>query len=105
MAKRHSTPLKRKAAPCPCGERRVKVYQSFYDYRPKGEINLYQIRPVPWVQLKGYWLEQAGFTIHTPIQVRVMKGCLVLTILGEVGRGMFTASSNGMKELDSKHNK
>ena len=37
------------------------------------------------MQLKGYWkeywLEAAGFIIDAPIKVRVMEGCLVLTIL------------------------
>jgi hypothetical protein len=33
------------------------------------------------VQLKGYWLEAAGFSIDASIRVRVMEGCLVLTIL------------------------
>ncbi|MEJ2425736.1 MAG: SymE family type I addiction module toxin [Candidatus Thiodiazotropha sp.] len=36
-------------------------------------------RPVPWIQLKGHWLQQAGFEINTPVKVRVMNGCLVLT--------------------------
>jgi uncharacterized protein (DUF433 family) len=35
---------------------------------------------VPWIQIKGYWLQQAGFEINTPVKVRVMKGCLVLTV-------------------------
>ncbi|MBI3546139.1 MAG: type I addiction module toxin, SymE family [Gammaproteobacteria bacterium] len=38
---------------------------------------------MPWVQLKGYWLEAVGFNIDTRIQVRVMKGCLVLTVITE----------------------
>jgi len=42
-------------------------------------------RPVPWVQLKGYWLEQAGFIIDMPIKVRVMEGCLVLTVVSRPG--------------------
>lgn len=37
-------------------------------------------RPVPWIQLKGHWLNQAGFQINTPVKVRVMEGCLVLTV-------------------------
>jgi hypothetical protein len=36
-------------------------------------------RPIPWIQLKGYWLQKAGFEIDTPVKVRVMEGCLVLT--------------------------
>jgi hypothetical protein len=30
--------------------------------------------------MKGHWLDQAGFTINTPVTVRVMEGCLVLTV-------------------------
>jgi hypothetical protein len=40
-------------------------------------------RPVPWIQLKGYWLQQAGFAINTPVKVRVIDGCLVLTTTDE----------------------
>jgi toxic protein SymE len=36
-------------------------------------------RPVPWIHLKGHWLNQAGFEISTPVKIRVMHGCLVLT--------------------------
>ncbi|WP_371877078.1 SymE family type I addiction module toxin [Microbulbifer sp. 2205BS26-8] len=29
--------------------------------------------------MRGHWLERAGFVVDTPIKVRVMEGCLVLT--------------------------
>jgi hypothetical protein len=29
--------------------------------------------------VQGQWLDQAGFSIHTPIKIRVMEGCLVVT--------------------------
>ncbi|MEJ2693399.1 MAG: SymE family type I addiction module toxin [Candidatus Thiodiazotropha sp.] len=32
-----------------------------------------------WIQMKGHWLDQAGFSIDTPVTARVMEGCLVLT--------------------------
>ncbi|MEJ2611495.1 MAG: SymE family type I addiction module toxin [Candidatus Thiodiazotropha sp.] len=31
------------------------------------------------MQLKGHWLQQAGFEINALVKVRVMNGCLVLT--------------------------
>jgi len=31
------------------------------------------------IDLKGHWLIQVGFTIDTPVTVRVMEGCLLLT--------------------------
>lgn len=33
----------------------------------------------PCINLKGNWLQEAGFEADTPIDVRVMKGCLVIT--------------------------
>ena len=62
--------------------RRITVGKYHYDYRPKHETAPYfSGRMVPWLQLKGDWLEQAGFTIKTPVKVRVMTGCVVLTVL------------------------
>ena len=80
MAKGDSTRSTRGAASPVCGERRVKVYSAHYNYRKREQPHYNVNRPVPWVQLKGYWLEAVGFSIDTPIQVRVMKGCLVLTV-------------------------
>jgi hypothetical protein len=37
----------------------------------------------PWLQMRGDWLAAAGFDIKTPVRIRVMKGCLVLTLVGE----------------------
>lgn len=46
-------------------------------------VTLYpQPRPrIPWIRLCGLWLEQAGFTPRTRIRVRVMRECLVITIV------------------------
>ena len=83
MAKAHSTPGRRRVVPRTCQERRVKVKRGYYEHqRRPWATNPYPVpRPVPWVQLKGYWLEAAGFRIDAPIKVRVREGCLVLTVL------------------------
>ena len=61
--------------------RQLKVRQSYYDhqYHPKARsaINKPPV-PVPWVQIKGYWLNQAGFTIGSPLSVEVKQGCIIL---------------------------
>ena len=63
-----------------CQERQIKVNKIHYDYKSKQDTNRYGgSRAVPWIQMKGLWLEQAGFTINTPVKIRVMNGCLVLT--------------------------
>ena len=57
--------------------RRIKVCAGYYGYF----LSDHRIpRPVPWIQLKGYWLEAAGFSIDTPLLVKVSEGKLVLTI-------------------------
>jgi len=59
-------------------ERHIKVNQAHYLYRLKDDL-AGAGRPVPWIQLKGHWLQRAGFAINTPLKVRVMAGCLVIT--------------------------
>ena len=84
MAKAHSTPRRPRAVARRCQERRVKVKKGYYERpcRQQPAAESYSApRPVPWVQLKGYWLAAAGFSIDAPIRVRVMEGCLVLTVL------------------------
>lgn len=34
---------------------------------------------IPALTMKGQWLEDAGFTTGTQVDVRVMNGCIVLT--------------------------
>lgn len=58
-----------------CHTRRIKIGQVLYDYRRKDQSRA----RVPWLQLKGHWLDRAGFTIDAPVTGRVMAGCLVLT--------------------------
>ncbi|WP_084128005.1 SymE family type I addiction module toxin [Cellvibrio mixtus] len=61
----------------PCHIRKIKTGKVIYDYRRKHQYP--QQATVPWLQLKGDWLQQAGFGINAPVTIRVMHGCLVLT--------------------------
>ena len=36
---------------------------------------------IPWLRVKGRWLEGAGFTERTRVRVRVRRGRLVLTVV------------------------
>ena len=72
MAKRDST----QAIPT-CHTKQIKIGHMVQDYRRKTQNN--SQAKVPWLQLRGHWLDQAGFSIDTPVTVRVMEGCLVLT--------------------------
>jgi hypothetical protein len=67
MAKHHDKPATRLATNKP-QHKRIKVCARFDNNKD-----------VPWIQMRGQWLEQLGFEIDTPITVRAMNGCLVLT--------------------------
>ncbi len=79
MANNHSTGYVR---PCKIPtEKQIKVAKTFYPHPPKNHTPYKGSRAVPWIQMRGLWLEAAGFSIDTPIKVRIMPGCLVLTAL------------------------
>lgn len=62
--------------------RRLKVRRSFYEYRLSSGI---RPRPVPLIELKGYWLEQAGFPIGKEISVFLKNSELIITA-GRTGK-------------------
>jgi hypothetical protein len=64
-------------------DRRITVGKAFYEYPPRKDdppSTSKRSIPVPWLQMKGRWLAQAGFDFRVPVRVRVMPGCLVLTV-------------------------
>ena len=67
-------------------ERQLTVGRLLYEYPPLKNDHPNspkRSRMVPWLQMKGRWLEAAGFDIKTSVKVRVMQGCLVVTAEGE----------------------
>ena len=44
-----------------------------------GYVSDTECQPVPAVTLKGHWLAVAGFATGTPLEVRVLPDCLILT--------------------------
>ena len=63
--------------------RQLKVRPSLYyrqygDFQPRDRYR--PVIPVPWINIKGYWLNEAGFTIDTPLNVKVDKGCITISI-------------------------
>jgi len=77
MADIHSTG-KQRPAKIP-SERRLTVGTQYYEY-PGRTLEPRPARRVPWLQMRGDWLAAAGFNIQTPVRVRIMQGCLVVTI-------------------------
>jgi toxic protein SymE len=77
MATNHSTG-NRRPAKTPT-ERRLTVGTQYFEY-PERAPEKRSSRRVPWLQMRGDWLPAAGFDIQAPVRVRVMRGCLVLTV-------------------------
>ena len=67
MAERNDT----RDIPTPKGgkQERFLTVMLYPEARPK----------IPWIRLRGLWLQQAGFAPQARIRVRVMTGCLVIT--------------------------
>ena len=83
MAANKHTPERRSSKDKVCHTRTLKVREGSYSRIIKDKHHSHFDRTiyntVPWINIQGQWLERAGFSIHTPIKVRVMEGCLVLT--------------------------
>jgi hypothetical protein len=82
MASDHSTG-KRRPVKIPT-EKWLTIGKLFYYYTPTkdappGTSN----RPVtvPWIQMRGRWLDAAGFAIGAKVRVQVKPGRLVLTVV------------------------
>ena len=56
--------------------RTLKVRTGFYDYTPK--LTAYPV-PVPFILLKGYWLQKYNFEIDRVVHVKATRNRLILT--------------------------
>lgn len=59
-------------------ERHLKVTGNYMPPR-KGDSQYAPPKKTPWIQLKGQWLQQAGFEVDATVRVRVIDKCLVIT--------------------------
>ncbi len=85
MANNHSTGS---VPPCKTPtHKKIKVTKTYYPHLPSDQSHQKFDRVIPQIYMKGFWLEAAGFTINTPIKVRIMSGCLVLTAEEEPREG------------------
>jgi hypothetical protein len=56
-------------------QRKLKVRKGHWDYVLKSNPSSGN-RAAPFILLKGIWLEQAGFTVDTPLSIKVDDGRL-----------------------------
>jgi len=58
--------------------RRLKVGYTSIRQADRNDMTTYYSR-CPSINLRGNWLQEAGFETDMPVDVRVMKDCLVIT--------------------------
>lgn len=73
----HSTGSKKSSI---CQQRWIKVHSIQYTQPLKNKDQPSKEMCVPWIRIQGLWLQRAGFVINSPVKVRVMEGCVVLTV-------------------------
>jgi len=59
--------------------RTLKVRSGHYDHTIKGTNCYYVPPPVPFVLIKGYWLEKINFNIGKTVNVELKENQLILT--------------------------
>lgn len=59
----------------------LKVRSGHYDYTVKRQHSYHVSPPVPFVLIKGYWLEQVKFDIGKIVNVELKENQLILTAL------------------------
>ncbi len=57
----------------------IKVIKNYYPEPLKTDVYK-RMHPVPQINLKGFWLKEAGFPINAPIKIQAMNECMVITI-------------------------
>lgn len=71
MAKTDSKPQQH-SSPIPATHERRLTVTELPEHPPS--------KRVPLLRLKGQWLARAGFTPAHPVRLRVMGGCIVITL-------------------------
>lgn len=64
----------------PLKPRRLKVSYTQPDSRSR-EPQVPHLLPMPFLRLRGRWLDEAGFTIGSDVRVEVSAGRLVLEVI------------------------
>ena len=59
--------------------RTLKVRSGYYDHTIKGTSCHYVPPPVPFMLIKGYWLEKVNFDIGKIVNVELKENQLILT--------------------------
>ncbi|AVK72209.1 type I toxin-antitoxin system SymE family toxin [Cupriavidus necator] len=54
--------------------RTLTTGRTYFPVLPARSNGFSGLRAVPWIRLKGVWLEEAGFAVGKPVRVEVRRG-------------------------------
>lgn len=60
--------------------RTLKTGRTSYPVAPGGSNNFTGLRAIPWIRLRGVWLEKAGFSVGQLLKVKVQHKKVVISV-------------------------
>ncbi|WP_455284132.1 SymE family type I addiction module toxin [Cupriavidus necator] len=60
--------------------RTLKTGRTFFPVVPDSSNNFTGLRAIPWIRLRGVWLEQAGFSVGQLLKVKVQHKRVVISV-------------------------
>jgi len=64
----------------PAPIRTVKISRSYFPVVPSSSNGFTGLRAIPWIRLRGVWLEKAGFNVGQSMKVRVLRKRIVIWV-------------------------
>ncbi|WP_354674954.1 SymE family type I addiction module toxin [Cupriavidus alkaliphilus] len=58
--------------------RTIKISRTQFPVVPSRSNNFTGLRTIPWIRLRGVWLERAGFSVGQTLKVRVQRQRIVI---------------------------
>lgn len=60
--------------------RTIKISRTHFPVVPGSSNNFTGLRVVPWIRLRGVWLERAGFRVGQSLKVEVQRQRVVIWV-------------------------
>lgn len=64
----------------PAPIRTVKTSRTYFPVVPGSRNGYTGLRAIPWIRLRGVWLEKAGFNVGKSLKIQVLRKRIVLWV-------------------------
>ncbi|MCY1312633.1 Toxin SymE, type I toxin-antitoxin system [compost metagenome] len=64
----------------PAHTRTVKISRTYFPVVPGSSNGFTGLRVIPWIRLRGVWLEKAGFNVGQSLKVKVLRKRIVIWV-------------------------